>query len=158
MIDTLVARFGPTPVAAMASLIFLLPLAAWAGAVDLVPSPAVWATGAIGVVLIVPWVLVARRAYSAQAALPAGRHRFEWRQMGRSERRWAAGFAAAAIGVVGWLNAAATVDLNALGPGLEAGRAGTFVLVAAALLLLSGLVVLAIWCWRGNGRAFRLRA
>ncbi len=153
-----VERYGATAVAAVASLLFLLPLAAWAGAVDLYPNPAVWATGAVGLVLIVPWFLITRRAFGLQAHLPARVHRFEWRQMSRSEKAWAARFLLGAVAILGWVNGAATVDLAALGPGLAAGRASVYAFVAGALLLLAALVVFTAWCWRRNRTAFLRRS
>ncbi|TMD09539.1 MAG: hypothetical protein E6J02_02915 [Chloroflexi bacterium] len=157
-LSALVERHGATTVAAVASLLFLLPLAAWAGAVDLYPSPAVWATGAVGLVLIVPWILISRRAFSLQAHLRSRVHRFEWRQMSGSEKSWAARFLLGAVAILGWVNGAATVDLGALGPGLAAGRASVYAFVAGALLLLAALIVFTAWCWRRNGTAFRLRS
>jgi hypothetical protein len=158
VLEKLVQRYGATPVAAATSLVFALPLAAWAGAVDLYPRPAVWATGTAGLVLVVPWVLVARRAFALQARRPVRTRRFEWHQMSRAEKKWAALSAAGAIGIVGWLNAAATVDLPALGPGLAAGRPSIYAFVVAALAALALLAALSWYGWRRNRRAFGLRA
>jgi hypothetical protein len=157
-LDRLVQRHGATPVSAVASLLFALPLAAWGGAVDLYPSLLVWATGAVGLVLVAPWLLIARHAFALQARRPVRTHRFEWSQMSLAEKVWAGLSAAGAVAIVGWLNAAATVDLPALGPGLAAGRLSIYALVGAALAVLASLAALTAYCWRRNGRAYRLRA
>jgi hypothetical protein len=158
VLDRLVQRYGATPVAAAASLLFALPLAAWGGAVDLYPSPGVWATGAAGLALIVPWLLIARHAFTLQARGPVRTHRFELSQMSRAEKAWAALSAAGAVGIVGWLNAAATVDVSALGPGLATGRPSIYALVGAALAVLAFMAAFTSYCWRRNRRAFGLRA
>jgi hypothetical protein len=158
VLDKLVKRYGTTPVVAATSLLFALPLAAWAGAVDLYPSPVVWATGAAGLVLIAPWVLIARHAFALQARRPVRAHRFEWSQMSRVEKAWAALSAAGAVGIVGWLNAAATVDLPALRPGLASGQTSIYGLVGAALAVLVFLAALTAYGWRRNRMAYCLRA
>lgn len=156
-IERLVGRYGATPVVATASLAFLLPLSAWAGTVDLVPSAGTWIAGGLGLVLVVPWLLFARRVYAIQAMGPPRPRRFEWDQMARSERLWLLGCFAAATGVIGWLNAAATVDLGALLPGLRSGKPPIVALVVGAAILLVLFGAATAYCWGRAGGAYRRR-
>ena len=148
MIRQLVERHGATPVVAIASLPVLVPLAAWAGTVDLAPSAGTWIAGGLGLLLILPWFLFARHAYSIQGLLPPRARRFEWRQMSGPERGWLLGAFAGVTGVVGWLNAAATVDLGPLLAGVAAGRPGIIALGLGAAAFLALSVALAVYCWR----------
>lgn len=74
--------------------------------------------------------------------------------MSASEKAWAAGFTLSLLGIIGWLNAAATVDLGGLAPGLAAGNGRILGFVEVAVLALIVMIVAAVHCWFGNARAF----
>src|SRR5207247_10277593 len=111
MIKGLVDRFGRTGFAALSSLIWALPMAAWAGSSDLSPIDKTaypWVALAIGVVMLVVWLVLLTRLSRVRVA-PRQR-RLDLGQMSREEKRWnIAGFAFV-CGLIAWLNAAATVD------------------------------------------------
>ncbi len=153
---SLVQRWGRTKFAAVASLAWALPLAAWAGSVDLYPGPAPWAAFGLGIALLIGWlVLVASLRRTEVEAHP---RRIDFSSMSVVERRWNAVFAVCAIAAIGWLNAAATVDWRILTPALAAGRPGPVVFFGALLLFLALAVAGATVSWRRSGAAFRIRA
>ncbi len=152
MLRGFVRGWGWTAFAGLSSLVWALPLAAWAGAVDFDRSA--WSLAVLGGLLFPIWAAVAWRARRWRVP---GRYRWEPAQMSRAELRWSALAALAATGVIGWLNAAATVDWRLLRPGLAAGRPGPWVLLVAALALLAGLAVAALACWRRASAAYGRR-
>jgi hypothetical protein len=133
--NKLVDRFGRTGVAAITSIIWLLPFAAWAGSADLSPidrtaTPTIAFT--IGVVMLVLWLVL---------VVSLGRFQVTF-----------------ALGLVAWLNAAATVDWGILGSAIGAGEVGPILLAIAlaifAILMVAGIV----FTWRKETEAFRRRA
>jgi len=152
----LVKRWGRTQFAAVTSLFWFLPLAAWAGSVDLYPGPAPWAAFGLGIVLLLAWlVMVARLRRIEVEARP---RRLDFSAMSSAERRWNALFAVCAICLIGWLNGAATVDWGILTPKLAAGRPGPLALFAGLLVFLALALAGAILSWRRSAAAFRARA
>ena len=154
--NRLVDRWGRTGFAAASSLVWALPMAAWAGSVDLQPGPGPWAAFALGVVLLLAWLVMLTRL----GRVPVTRRARRWDlgEMSPAERGWNLALAVCAIGIIGWLNGAATVDWNLLGPGLGAGQAGAILFVAGLAVLLVLLVAGAISSWRRSAAAFADRA
>lgn len=154
----LVERFGHMGFAALTSLGWALPMAAWAGSADLSPIDRTAFPGialALGVVMLAGWVGLMwwiRR-------IPGGTrpHRLDVARMSAAEKRWLLAFAGCAIVVIGWLNAAATVDWSPLVSGVAAGRmaAVAFALGLGAVLLAS--VAGAVLTWRRAAQAFASR-
>ncbi len=155
----LVDRFGRTGFAALTSLVWAVPMAAWAGSVDLSPTDKAaypWIALSIGLVMLVLWVVLVSRL--GRIAVSPRPHRLEIGQMTRSEKRWALALVAFFTGLVALLNAAATVDWTPLAMAIKAGKGGPALLalgLAAFLVaMLSGLV----YSWRKQNAAFRARA
>jgi len=157
--NKLVDRFGRTGVAAITSIIWLLPFAAWAGSADLSPidrtaTPTIAFT--IGVVMLVLWLVLVVTLGRFQVT--ARQRRFDIAQMSPSEKRWTLGVFAFALGLVAWLNAAATVDWGILGSAIGAGEIGPILLAITlaifAILMVAGIV----FTWRKETEAFRRRA
>lgn len=154
----LVDRFGRTGVAAITSLIWLLPFAAWAGAADLSPidrtsTPTIAFT--IGVVMLVVWLLIVVSLGRFQVT--QRQRRFDIAQMSPSEKRWTLGVFAFALGLIAWLNAAATVDWGPLGTAIGAGEIGPILLAIALAIFLIAMVAGIVWTWRKETEAFRRR-
>ncbi|HSP08648.1 MAG TPA: hypothetical protein VLU92_03500 [Candidatus Dormibacteraeota bacterium] len=154
----LVERFGKTGFAAVASLIWALPMAAWAGSADLTPIdttafPRV-ALG-LGVVMLIVWlVLIGRLGHLQASARP---HRLDLGHMSASEKRWTLALAAFATGLIAWLNGAATVDWSPLDAAVQAGKPGA-ILFGGALAAFLVIMVTGTWIsWRRWGRAFQRR-
>ncbi|MHB8613181.1 MAG: hypothetical protein ACYDAL_12240 [Candidatus Dormibacteraceae bacterium] len=155
----LVDRFGRTGAAALTSLIWFVPMAAWAGSSDLSPIdqtayPKV--ALAIGVVMLMVWFALLARITSARVS--KRQRRLDLAQMSTSEKRWTLALVAFGAGLIAWLNAAATVDWSPLPAAVGSGRPGA-ILFAAAL----GVVLLAmaagIWVsWRRSALAYRQRS
>ena len=156
--NRLVDRFGRTGFAALSSLIWALPMAAWAGSADLSPIDKTaypWIALAIGVVMLVVWLVLLTRLSGVRVA-PRQR-RLDLGQMSREEKRWnIAGFAFV-CGLIAWLNAAATVDWAPLLAAVAAGRIGPSVLGAGLLLFLVAMLAGAWISWRRSSAAFRHR-
>jgi hypothetical protein len=146
----LVQRWGRTGFALAASVIWLLPMAAWAGSVDLVGGVRPWVAFGIGVVMLAAWAGLV--AWSRRVPVADRPHRFDVHAMNASERRWLLGCVGCGLVVIGWLNGAATVDWSLLrgGPG-----AAAFVGVLLAVLLAA--VAGAAYCWRRASAAARGR-
>jgi len=158
MINRLVDRFGKTGFAALSSVIWALPMAAWAGSADLSPvdrtaTPTIALT--IGVVMLVVWLVLI--ASLRRVPITPRQRRFDLGQMSTSEKRWTLGCAAFATGLIAWLNAAATVDWGPLGSAIGAGEIGP--IVFAAVLALFAIVMVAgiAFTWRKESTAFRRR-
>src|ERR1700716_637458 len=121
----LVDRYGRTGFAAISSVIWALPMAAWAGSSDLSPIDKTaypWVALAIGLVMLVVWIVLLTRLGGVPVS-PRQR-RFDLGQMTRAEKRWTLVCAAFATGLIAWLNAAATVDWGPLGTAISAGKSG----------------------------------
>ncbi|MGH7763758.1 MAG: hypothetical protein ACREOM_05005 [Candidatus Dormibacteraceae bacterium] len=154
----LVDRFGRTGTAALTSLIWAIPMSAWAGSWDLSPVDKTaypWVALSIGLAMLAVWLVVLSRL----GRLPASKrpHRFDFGQMSTSEKRWSLGLAAFFCGLVAWLSAAGTVDWTPLGPALQSGKLGP-ILLAMALLAYLLVMLGGIWfTWRRSGEEFRRR-
>ena len=158
MIQKLVDRFGRSGFAALAAVIWAVPMAAWAGSSDLSPYdktayPRV-ALG-IGVVMLAVWIVLLTRL--GVVAVTPRQRRFDLSQMSSGEKRWALGAFAFLAGVVAWLNAAATVDWGPLFTAVGQGKVGPMLLAVALLLLLAALAVGLVISWRKQSAAFRAR-
>lgn len=154
----LVDRFGRTGFAAITSLIWALPMAAWAGSADLSPidkTATPWIALSIGIVMLVVWLVLISRL-GAIPVTPRQR-RFDIGQMSRAEKTWILVLAVFVTGLIAWLNAAATVDWGPLVSAVGAGKPGPLVF-ATALALFLLLMVAGIWfSWSKSTTAFRRR-
>jgi hypothetical protein len=154
----LVDRFGRTGFAALTSLIWAVPMAAWAGSADLSPIDQTaypWIALAIGLVMLVVWIVLLTRLRGIPMA-PRER-RFDIGQMSRSEKRWTLATIAFGTGLIAWLNGAATVDWQPLTSAVGAGKVGP---IGLAFALAAWLVVMVagIWfSWRRASAAFQER-
>lgn len=154
----LVDRFGRTGFAALTSLAWFLPMAAWAGSVDLSPMDRTaypWIALAVGVVMLAAWLLLLMRLKNVPVT--NRRRRLDFVAMTREERRWNIAAFAFACGVIAWLNAAATVDWGPLTGAIALGKPGPSLLAVALFALLAALVAGAGISWRRSSAAFRRR-
>ncbi|HEY1455187.1 MAG TPA: hypothetical protein VGG31_01720 [Candidatus Dormibacteraeota bacterium] len=159
MIHPLVERFGRTGFALLASLIWALPMAAWAGSFDLSPADKTPFPGValiVGFVMLAVWLfLLTRLPQAPESTRP---HRLDLRRMSASERRWTLGLAAFATGLIGWLSFATTVDWSPVPGAVGSGKPGAIafaaVLVAFPCVMLGGIAA----SWRKSTSAFRSRA
>ena len=146
----MVDRFGRTGFAALCSLIWALPMAAWAGSADLSPIDKTaypWIALGIGLVMLVVWIVLLTRL--ARIPVSTRQRRFDIGQMSSPERIWILAAAAFATGLIAWLNAAATVDWGPLGSAVGAAVTGQrqlesfefrpLITFGTALLLLAAL-------------------
>ena len=154
----LVDRFGRTGFAALSSLMWALPMAAWAGSSDLSPIDKTaypWIALTVGLVMLVVWLVLLTRLGGIDVA-PRQR-RFDVQQMSSGERRWTLGLAAFATGLIAWLNGAATVDWGPLLAAVSAGKVGPALFafaLAAFLFAMAGGVWLS---WRKESAAYEAR-
>jgi len=135
----LVERFGRTGFAAISSVIWALPMAAWAGSSDLSPvdktaTPTIAFT--IGAVMFVVWLILIANLGRIQVS--RRQRRFDIGQMSTSEKRWTLACIVFATGLIAWLNAAATVDWAPLGSAIGAGKVGPITIEGAPPILLVG--------------------
>jgi len=155
----LVDRFGRTGFAALTSVIWLLPMAAWAGSADLSPIDKTATPGialAIGTVMLVVWLVLV--ASLRRFPVSPRQRRFDLAQMSPSEKRWTLACIAFALGLIAWLNGAATVDWGPLGSAIGAGKVGP-ILLAAGLAIFVIVMAGGIWfSWRQETVAYRLRS
>lgn len=157
----LVERFGRTGFAAISSVIWLLPMAAWAGSADLSPvdktaTPTI-AFG-VGVVMLVVWLVLV--ASLGRFRVSQRQRRFDLTQMSPSEKRWTLACIAFALGLVAWLNGAATVDWRPLGSAIGGGKVGPILLAVGLAIFLVAMVAGVWFTWRKESAAYqrRLRA
>ena len=156
--NRLVDRFGRTGAAALTSLIWAVPMAAWAGSADLTPIdqtayPRIALS--IGLFMLVVWLVIVTRLPKIKMA-PRQR-RLDIGQMSAGEKRWTLALAAFVTGFIAWLNAAATVDWAPLGAALRNGQPGPalFAVGLAGFLL---AMLFGIWLsWRKARTAFGRR-
>ena len=154
----LVDRFGRTGFAALSSLIWALPMAAWAGSADLSPIDKTaypWIALAIGLVMLVVWFVLLSRL--GRYSVSPRQRRFDLAQMSRAEKVWVLAAVAFATGLIAWLNGAATVDWGPLGAAIGAGKPGptVFAIGLAAFLI---VMVVGIWIsWSKETAAYRER-
>ena len=156
--NRLVERYGRTGFAAISSVIWFFPMAAWAGSFDLSPMDKTvfpWIALAIGAVMFVVWLVLLSRL--GRVPVSARQRRFDIGQMSAGERRWTLGCAAFVVGLIAWLNAAATVDWGPLGSAIGAGETGPIVLAGALGLYVVVMVAGIVWTARGANRAYAQR-
>lgn len=156
--NRMVERFGRTGFAALASLIWALPMAAWAGSSDLSPIdqtayPKV--ALAVGLVMFVVWIALLTRLGKVPVSLR--QRSFDIGQMSSSERRWTLATVAFGAGAIAWLNAAATVDWSPLGSAVAAGNGGPIVFAASLALFLVVMIAGLVTSWRKEREAFGRR-
>jgi len=158
MVNRLVERYGRTGFAALSSVIWAVPMAAWAGSSDLSPVDKTaypWVALAIGLVMLAVWLYLLTRLGSVPVS-PRPR-RFDLAQMSKSEKRWTLGFLAFVTGLIAWLNAAATVDWGPLGTAISAGRTGP-ILLAIGLAVYAIVMIAGIsYAWGRESRAYAQR-
>lgn len=154
----LVDRFGKTGFAAIAAVIWFLPMAAWAGSFDLSPMDKTaypWIALAIGVVMLVAWLVLLTRLRAIPVT--ARQRRFDLAQMSRGEKRWTLATIAFGLGAVAWLNAAATVDLTPLISGVSSGKTATLLFAIALAAFLAAMLAGIAFSWRKASGAFQER-
>ncbi len=154
-VKALVERWGRTGFALASSLIWALPMAAWAGSVDLVPGPEPWVAFWIGAVLLGAWF--ALLVWVGRIPVSPRHRRYDVRAMSRSERRWNGALALFGIGLIAFLNGAATVDWGILTPSLEAGRLAAVALALGLAAFLVAVIVGVALSWRRSDAAYRQR-
>lgn len=153
-----VDRFGRTGFAAITSLIWALPMAAWAGSADLSPIDKTaypWIALRLGLVMLVVWIVLLSRL--GRIPVSPRQRRFDLAQMSRSEKVWILVLVAFGAGLIAWLNAAATVDWGPLGAAVGSGKLGPILFAGGLVLFLIVMVAGILLSWRGAGAAFRLR-
>jgi hypothetical protein len=156
--SVLVERFGRTGAAALTSLIWFVPMAAWAGSSDLSPIdqtayPKV--ALAIGAVMMVVWFALLTRI--ARSPVSKRQRRLDLAQMSTSEKRWTLALVAFGAGRIAWFNAAATVDWSPLPAAVGSGRPGA-ILFAAGLAIFLIAMLAGVWVsWRKSALAYRQR-
>ena len=140
----------------MASLIWFVPMAIWAGSVDLQPGIGPWIAFAAGLLLLIAWLtmLTQLRRYPVEA----GPRRLDVRRMTAAEKGWNALFFGSAVAVIGWLNGAATVDWSGVMPAVATGQIGALVLTAGLTILFVLGAAGAVFSWLKAGAAFRRRS
>jgi len=153
-----VDRFGKTGFAAITSLIWALPMAAWAGSADLSPIDKTaypWIALSIGIVMLLVWLFLLTRL--GRIPVVPRQRRLDIGQMSTSEKRWTLALVAFGAGLIAWLNAAATVDWAPLGSAIGSGKLGP-ILFAAVLAAFMLAMVVGIWIsWRRSRRAYLVR-
>jgi len=154
----LVERYGRTGFAAISSVIWLVPMAAWAGSFDLSPvdqTATPWIAFSIGVVMLVVWLVLV--ASLGRFPVSPRQRRFDLAQMSSSEKRWTLACIAFALGLIAWLNGAATVDWAPLGSAIGAGKIGP-ILFAVGLAIFLVAMVAGVWfSWRKETAAYQRR-
>ena len=142
----------------ISSLIWALPMAAWAGSADLSPIDKTaypWIALAIGLAMLVVWIVMLTRLGGVRVS-PRQR-RLDVRQMSSAEKRWTLALVVFATGLIAWLNAAATVDPTPLVAAVRDGKPGP-VLFAVALMAFAVAMAGGIWVsWDRSAHAFRAR-
>jgi hypothetical protein len=154
----LVERFGRTGFAALASLIWALPMAAWAGSSDLSPVDKTaypWVALSIGLVMLVVWLALLTRLRNVKVT-PKQR-RFDLSQMSRGERRWTLATIAFGTGLIAWLNGAATVDWTPLVAGVTSGKTGDIMLALGLAAFLVAMLAGVAFSWRRASAAYQER-
>jgi hypothetical protein len=140
-----VDRFGRTGFAAITSVIWFLPMAAWAGSADLSPIDQTaypWIALGVGVVMLVVWIVLLTRL--GRIPITPRQRRFDYGQMSTSEKGWILVLLLFVSGLIAWLNAAATVDWSPMGAALRSGKPGPL-LFAAGLAVYVMVMVAGIW-------------
>jgi cell division protein FtsX len=153
-----VDRFGRTGFAALTSLIWFIPMAAWAGSSDLSPIDKTaypWVALSIGIVMFAVWLFLLTRL--RRIPVTPRQRRLDIAQMSRSERRWTLALIAFGAGLIAWLNAAATVDWAPLGGALKDGSTGAVLFAGALTAYLLVMIAGVLISWLKARQAFRRR-
>jgi hypothetical protein len=153
-----VDRFGKTGFAAITSLIWALPMAAWAGSADLSPIDKTaypWVALSVGIVMLCVWLLLLTRL--GRIPVAPRQRRLDIAQMSQAERRWTLALVAFGAGLIAWLNAAATVDWAPLGSAVGSGRLAPILFAAALAAFVLAMVVGIGVSWRKSRGAYRAR-
>lgn len=140
-----VDRYGRTGFAAITSVIWALPMAAWAGSSDLSPIDKTaypWIALGIGIVMLVVWIVLLTRL--GRIPITPRPRRFDLAQMSTSEKAWILALLVFVAGLIAFLNAAATVDWGPLGTAVGSGKPGPL-LFAAGLAAFVTVMVAGIW-------------
>ena len=156
MVNNLVERFGRTSFAALSSVIWFFPMAAWAGSFDLSPMDKTifpWIALAIGIVMLAVWMVLLTRLGRVQVT--SRQRRFDLGQMSTAEKRWTLVCIVFITALIAWLNAAATVDWGPLGTAIGAGKGGP---IALAVGLAAYVVVMTVGLVLSARRANRAYA
>jgi len=156
--NRLVDRFGRTGFAALASLIWALPLAAWAGSADLSPVDQTaypWVALAVGLSMLAVWLVLLTRLRTI--TVTTRQRRFDLGQMSTAEKRWTLATIAFATGLIAWLNAAATVDWAPLTSAIANGKAGPTLLAAGIATFLAAMLAGVAFSWTRASAAYRKR-
>jgi len=148
-------RWGRFGFALATSLIWALPMSAWAGSVDLVGGPGPWIAFAVGAVLLVAWLVLLLRLGGTPVS--DRRRRYDVHAMSSPERRWNAALALFGIGLIAFLNGAATVDWGVLTPSLEAGRLGAVALGLGLLTFVAVMLFGVVLSWSRANAAYQER-
>ena len=159
LINRLVDRFGRTGFAALTSLIWALPMAAWAGSADLSPIDRTaypWIALAIGLVMLAIWIVLLTRL--GKVPVSNRQHRLDLRQMTGAEKRWMLAVLAFGTGLVAWLNGAATVDWTPLAVAVGTGKPGPIAFTAGLVAFLVAMVAGIWFSWRRATAAFQRRS
>jgi len=159
MISRLVERFGRTGFAALSSLIWALPMAAWAGSADLTPIDKTaypWVALSIGLVMLAVWIILLTRL--GRSPVTSRPHRLDIGRMSPAERRWTLALAAFATGLIAWLNGAATVDWTPLATAIRSGKPGPIGFAIALFVFLAAMIGGIAVSWRKSTAAFHQRA
>jgi hypothetical protein len=154
----LVDRFGRTGFAALSSLIWALPMAAWAGSADLSPIDQTaypWIALGVGLVMLVVWIVLLTRL--GGVPVTTRQRRFDLRQMSRSEKRWTLALIAFGTGLIAWLNGAATVDWGPLSSAIGSGKVGPSLLALGLAIFLLAMLAGIVLSWRRSSAAFQDR-
>ena len=153
MMNRWVDRFGRTGFAAVTSLIWALPMAAWAGSADLAPyDRTAWIPLTIGVVMFAVWIVLLTRL--GRIPVAPRQRRLDLSQMSTSEKRWTLALIAFGTGLIALLNGAATVDWSPLTSGVGSGKSGPILLSVGLTVYLAAMLV-GIWIsWRRSRAAF----
>jgi len=157
-VNQLVDRFGRTGFAAITSLIWALPMAAWAGTADLSPidkTATPWIALSIGLVMLAVWLFLLSRL--SHVPVSPRQRRLDIGQMTSSEKRWTLALAAFVTGLIAWLNGAATVDWGPLGSAIGAGKPGPIVFGAALAAFLLAMIGGVLFSWHRANVAYRVR-
>jgi len=154
-----VDRFGRTGFAAITSVIWFLPMAAWAGSSDLSPIDQTaypWIALGVGIVMLVAWIVLLTRL--GRIPVTPRQRRFDYAQMSTSEKGWILVLLVFVAGLIAWLNAAATVDWSPLGSAVGSGKPGPLLFVAGLAVYVI-VMVAGIWVSVRKVRdAFRRRS
>jgi hypothetical protein len=151
-------RFGRTGFAALTSLIWFIPMAAWAGSSDLSPIDKTaypWVALAIGIVMFAVWLFLLTRL--GRVPVSPRQRRLDLAQMSTSEKRWTLALVAFGAGLIAWLNAAATVDWAPLINAIGDGKLGPILFAAVLAAFLAAMIAGVVISWRKARYAFQTR-